>query len=79
MPMPFIGNIHQIGLEPYKTFMEMSKIYGKVFAIDFGSYRGIVINDYKLIRRCLSESAFSGRPKLRPFLERSGGKLRGDS
>ena len=58
--------------------MKMGEEYGGIFAIDFASYRGVVLNDYKLIKKCLSEAAFSGRPKLRPFAERSGGKNRGN-
>jgi cytochrome P450 len=57
--------------------MEMSKQYGNVFSIDFGSTRGVILNDYKSIREAFNNDALSGRPKLRPWNERSGGTPKG--
>jgi hypothetical protein len=77
MSLPLIGNLHQFGTEPHKTFMKMSETYGRIFAIDFATFRGVVLNDYKLIKQCFAEHAFSGRPKLNSLIERCGGKARG--
>jgi hypothetical protein len=77
--LPLIGNLHQLGMEPYKAFMKMSEKYGGIFSIDFGSVRGVVLNDYKLIKQCFSEEAFSGRPDLQLFTDRNGGKGKGIS
>jgi cytochrome P450 family 2 subfamily J len=71
--LPFIGNAHQVGKQPYLDFMKMREKYGDIIAIDFGSYRSVIINDYKLIREALNETAFTGRPRLEFMLERSGG------
>ena len=41
-------------------------------------FSGVVLNDVKHIREALGMQEFAGRPKLRPFLERSNdGRLRG--
>jgi hypothetical protein len=77
-PLPVIGNLHQLGTEPFKTFMKMSAKYGRIFALDFGSFRGVVLNDYRLVKQCFAEQTFSARPALPPFLDRCDGKQRGE-
>lgn len=52
--------------------MEVGKKYGGIFAFDFGSYPAVVINDLKLMKECLNDRAFAGRPVLPLFLEKSG-------
>jgi len=71
-PIPILGNLHQIGLEPHKGYVKLGEKYGPIFAIDYGSYRSVVINDLKLIKECLNDLGFSGRPLFRLFLERTG-------
>lgn len=41
--LPIIGNLHQLGTEPHKTFMQMKKKYGDIFSIKFGSYEYVDI------------------------------------
>jgi len=41
-------------------------------------YRCVAISDYKLIREAMSLHAFTGRPNLQPFLDRSEGTRRGN-
>lgn len=57
--------------------MAMQQQYGDIFAIDFGPLSGIIFNTHKIIREALSIPEFSGRPKLRPFLEKNGGMMSG--
>jgi cytochrome P450 len=63
----------QLSREPYKDFMKMREKYGNVIAFDFGSYRAVVLNDYKIIKEALNEMSFAGRPKFEFILQRSGG------
>jgi len=52
--------------------MEFGKKYGPMFAFHLGSYQAVVINELKLMKQCLNDSAFAGRPHFRIFLERGG-------
>jgi len=61
-----------VGLEPHKGFVKLGKKYGGIFAFDYGSYQSVVINDLKLMKQCLNDLAFAGRPRLQFFLERTG-------
>jgi len=71
-PIPILGNLHQISLEPHKGYVKLGKKYGGIFAFDYGSYQSVVINDLKLMKQCLNDLAFAGRPRFRIFLERTG-------
>jgi len=52
--------------------VKLGKKYGGIFAFDYASYQTIVINDMTLMKQCLNDSAFAGRPRFRFFLERTG-------
>ena len=43
-PLPLIGNLHLIGKKPEESFKKLSKVYGDVFSVSFGSQRVVVIN-----------------------------------
>jgi len=57
--------------------IEWKKKYGPVIGINFGSFRTVVIHGHELIREAFNSPSFSGRPELRPFLDRSGGVAKG--
>ena len=43
-PLPIIGNLHLIGKKPEQSFKKLSKKYGDVMSLSFGSQRVVVIN-----------------------------------
>ena len=64
-PLPVIGNLLSVGLkQPYRDLANMTKKYGKLFRIQMGSRRVIVINSYDIAREALVGKAedFAGRP-----------------
>jgi len=52
--------------------VKLGKKHGRIFSVDFGSFRSVVINDLKLLKQCLNDPAFSGRPKFQILLDRTG-------
>ncbi|XP_068605804.1 cytochrome P450 2K1-like isoform X2 [Brachionichthys hirsutus] len=62
-PLPLFGNFLQVDLKMrYKTLHNLSKTYGPVFKVHFGTSKVVVLAGYKTIREALvSNSAFSVR------------------
>lgn len=69
IPLPIIGNLHQLGKRPYKTFRKMKEEYGDVFSVSFGTERVVIINTIKPAREALVTrlNDFSGRPRNYPL------------
>ena len=64
-PLPVIGNLLSVGLkQPYRDLANMTKKYGKLFRIQMGSRKVIVINSYDIAREALVKQGedFAGRP-----------------
>ena len=63
-PFPIIGNLHLLTQNMHKDLKELSKTYGDVFEIYFGSKRHIVVNGVDAIREVLITNGlhFAGRP-----------------
>ena len=64
-PLPVLGNLLSVGLkQPYRDLANMTKKYGKLFRIQMGSRKVIVINSYGIAREALVSKAedFAGRP-----------------
>lgn len=64
-PLPVLGNLLSVGLkQPYRDLANMTKKYGKLFRIQMGSRKVIVINSYDIAREALMTKAedFAGRP-----------------
>ncbi|XP_049370052.1 6,7,8-trihydroxycoumarin synthase-like [Solanum verrucosum] len=62
--LPFIGNLHQFdSLAPHIYFWKLSKKYGKIFSLKFGSTPIIVISSAKLAKEVLKtqDLAFCSR------------------
>jgi len=55
----------------HTSFVKLEK-YGRIFSVDVGSFRSVVVNDFKVLKQCLNDPAFSGRPKLQILLDRTG-------
>lgn len=68
-PLPFIGNLHQIGTKPHLTLREMAKTYGDVFSVSFGTERVLVLNTIEPTKEALIKRAnsFANRPKSYPI------------
>lgn len=58
---PIVGNLLQLGSKPHISLTEMSKKYGNIFHIWFGSNLCVVLNDYDSIKKALSQDGCSGR------------------
>ena len=64
-PFPVLGNLLSISQDqPYRDFANMAKKYGKLFRIQMGSKKAVVINSYEIAREALLTKAkdFSARP-----------------
>ncbi|XP_015088335.1 cytochrome P450 83B1-like [Solanum pennellii] len=62
--LPFIGNLHQFdSLTPHIYFSKLSKKYGKIFSLRFGSTPIVVISSAKLAKQVLKtqDLAFCSR------------------
>ena len=60
-----LGNLLSIGLDqPYRDFANMARTYGKLFRVQMGSTKVIVINSYEIAKEALVTKAkdFAGRP-----------------
>ncbi|KAK7901914.1 hypothetical protein WMY93_018683 [Mugilogobius chulae] len=67
-PWPIIGNAAQMGSEPHKYFVRLTKKYGDVFQIKLGS-RPVVVLNGDSIRQALVKQGFdfAGRPDFTSF------------
>nr|XP_020477809.1 cytochrome P450 2K1-like isoform X1 [Monopterus albus] len=53
-PLPLLGNLLQLDLKrPYKTLCELSKKYGSVFTVYFGTNKVVVLAGYKTVKEAL--------------------------
>ncbi|CAG7719784.1 unnamed protein product [Allacma fusca] len=76
--LPLIGSILQIVLAdnkyPFKAVYKLSKKYGDVMSLKFGSVNAVVINGYDTIKNILNQEDFLNRFDTDWFLHRSFGK-----
>ncbi|XP_073349825.1 cytochrome P450 2K1-like isoform X1 [Pagrus major] len=57
-PLPLLGNLLQLDLKrPYKTLCELSKKYGSVFTVYFGTNKVVVLAGYKAVKEALVSNA----------------------
>ncbi|XP_051245386.1 cytochrome P450 2K1 isoform X1 [Dicentrarchus labrax] len=57
-PLPLLGNLLQLDLKrPYKTLCKLSKKYGSVFTVYFGTNKVVVLAGYKTVREALVSNA----------------------
>ena len=64
-PLPVLGNLLSISQNtPYRDLASMAKKYGKLFRVQMGRRKVIVINSYEIAREALVTKAkdFAGRP-----------------
>ncbi|XP_020571349.1 cytochrome P450 71A1-like [Phalaenopsis equestris] len=64
-PWPIIGNLNLIGALPHRSIHELSKNYGPLMQLQFGSFPVVVGSSVSMARLFLKthDLAFAGRPK----------------
>ncbi|OWM66568.1 hypothetical protein CDL15_Pgr013785 [Punica granatum] len=65
-PWPIIGNLNLIGPLPHHSIHELSKKYGSLMSLRFGSFPLIVASSAEMARAILKthDATFAGRPKF---------------
>ena len=66
IPLPLIGNMLQMGPKPHIGLTKLAQKYGKIFRLQVGVHRIVVINNIEVAREALVRKAndFAGRPQL---------------
>ncbi|XP_039905634.1 cytochrome P450 2K1-like [Simochromis diagramma] len=69
-PLPLLGNLLQLDLKrPHKTLCELSKKYGSVFTLYFGTNKVVVLAGYETVREALVNYAEEfGERNISPIL-----------
>lgn len=64
--LPIVGNLPHLGSSPHIALTKLSKVYGDVFSVRFGSRDAVVLNSGKVVREALLQRhrQFSNRPSL---------------
>ncbi|BAT92956.1 Cytochrome P450 [Vigna angularis] len=64
--LPIIGNLHQIGTLPYRSFSSLSQKYGSLMWLQLGQTQTLVISSADLVREIMQnhDLTFSNRPKI---------------
>ncbi|XP_021752778.1 cytochrome P450 71A6-like [Chenopodium quinoa] len=65
--LPILGNLHQLGVLPHRSLQSLSRRYGKVMLLYFGSKPALVVSSADAAEEVLktNDSIFYNRPKLR--------------
>ncbi|XP_060707167.1 cytochrome P450 2K1-like [Hemiscyllium ocellatum] len=67
IPLPIIGNLHQLDLKRlYKSLVELSEKYGSVYSVSLGPEKVVVLAGYETVKNALINHAdeFLGRPDV---------------
>lgn len=69
------GSLFWLGFNPHLSLTRLSRRYGDIFTITFGSYNSIVLNSIESVRETFVKRSrvYSGRPQLYSFTEIRGG------
>ncbi|XP_016187635.2 cytochrome P450 71A1 [Arachis ipaensis] len=62
--LPFIGNYHQLGTLPHRTFQSLSKTYGPLILLYLGHLRVLVVSSAELAKEVMetNDVVFASRP-----------------
>ncbi|KAE8683110.1 FUS3-complementing protein 2 isoform 1 [Hibiscus syriacus] len=63
--LPIIGNIHQLGKLPHRSFRQLSRNYGSLLLLQLGSNPTLVVSSAEMVREIVKnhDIAFSDKPK----------------
>ena len=63
-PLPFVGNAHQVGMNPPFSMETLREKYGDIYTISFPVGTFVVVNSGKLMQEALvsRKDDFAGRP-----------------
>ena len=66
IPLPFLGNVFDIGPQPHLSLTSLAKKYGDIFRLTVGIHRIVVVNSIEAAREALVRRSndFAGRPLL---------------
>ncbi|XP_062116113.1 cytochrome P450 736A117-like [Humulus lupulus] len=64
--LPILGNLHQLGLYPYRTLQQLAQHHGPLMLVHFGSRPVLVVSSADAAREIMKthDVVFSNRPKL---------------
>ncbi|XP_009350171.2 cytochrome P450 736A117-like [Pyrus x bretschneideri] len=67
--LPIIGNLHQVGLHPHRSFQALSQRHGPLMLLHFGSVPVLVVSSAEAAREIMKthDLTFSNRPKSTIF------------
>ncbi|KAM7275400.1 hypothetical protein ACFE04_017266 [Oxalis oulophora] len=65
--LPLIGNLHQLGKLPHRSFHALSAIYGPIMFLQSGKVPTIVVSSSEIVKQILKhhDIEFSNRPNVR--------------
>ncbi|XP_057510751.1 trimethyltridecatetraene synthase-like [Actinidia eriantha] len=63
-PWPIIGNLNLVGSIPHQSFHKLSKIYGEIMQLKFGSFPVVVVSSTEMAKQILQihGETFASRP-----------------
>ncbi|XP_024025598.1 cytochrome P450 71A1 [Morus notabilis] len=63
--LPLIGNLHQLGTHPHRSFRELSKKYGPLMLLKLGQVPTLVVSSADMMKEIIKnhDITFSNRPK----------------
>ncbi|KYQ89803.1 cytochrome P450 family protein [Tieghemostelium lacteum] len=64
--LPFLGNLHLLGISPHETIRKFTKIYGNVYGLWFGDHYSVIVSDIHVAREIFVQNFenFSDRPHI---------------
>jgi cytochrome P450 len=61
-PLPFIGNIHQVGFDLKTAFDGWRRRHGSIVGFQLGGQPSVVISDFDVLNEAFKDDRFCGRP-----------------